>query len=80
MDIVKGSVVKSRAGRDKDEFFVVLDVKDSLAYIANGRDRKVEKPKLKNLKHLAATNAILLLPATNKQLRKMLKEFGNQED
>lgn len=80
MEIITGSVVKSKAGHDKELFFVALEVKDGRALIADGRERRVEKPKLKNLKHLAPTGTVTDLPKTNKQLRKLLNNFGNQED
>ena len=51
MDIVKGSVGRAKAGRDKDSYFVVLDVLDKFALIADGKSRKLEKPKKKNLNH-----------------------------
>lgn len=50
--IVIGDVVKSLSGRDKDGFFLVVDVKDGFAYIVNGKERKVDGLKKKNLKHL----------------------------
>lgn len=80
MDISVGSVVKSKAGRDKEAFFVVLELRQDRALIADGRERKVEKPKLKNLRHLSPTETKVLLPQTNKQLRKLLNNFGTQED
>ena len=45
MDIVKGSVVRATAGRDKDKFFVVLSTDGVYAQIADGKRRKVQKPK-----------------------------------
>ena len=48
----KGDVVKSLKGRDKDCIYVVIYVENGMAYLANGRNRKVENPKKKNAKHL----------------------------
>ena len=47
MNTVKGSIVKAVAGREKNGFFVVLDCDSVFAYIADGKRRKVEKPKKK---------------------------------
>lgn len=47
MNTVKGSIVKAVAGREKNAFFVVLDCDSVFAYIADGKRRKVEKPKKK---------------------------------
>lgn len=56
MDIYPGLIVKAIAGRDKDKYFVVTAVKDSnFCYIADGKRRKVDMPKLKKIKHLEVT-------------------------
>ena len=48
-----GSIALSLAGRDKDRTFVIVGVLDeNYVCIANGRERKIEKPKKKKLKHL----------------------------
>ena len=52
MEICKGSVVTAVAGRDSGKRFLVLDIKDEYAYIADGRTRKSERPKKKKTKHL----------------------------
>lgn len=80
MEIQTGSVVLSLAGHDKGGTFAVIDfADDSHALIADGRRRKVEKPKRKKCKHLQAV-ARLDLPdvgrATNRQIRKALGAFG----
>ena len=49
-----GQVVRSRAGRDKNRFFIVVMIRDEdYVYIADGDLRKIEKSKLKKIKHLA---------------------------
>jgi ribosomal protein L14E/L6E/L27E len=48
----KGDVVKSLKGRDKGCIYVVINVENGMAELANGRNRKVENPKKKNAKHL----------------------------
>ena len=53
MEIVKGCVVKAKAGRDKDGFFVVLDVDGSYAMICDGKRRTLEKPKRKKYKQFS---------------------------
>lgn len=55
MEIKIGSVVRSKAGRDKGNLFLVVDVRDGYAYVADGKLRKTEKPKKKKLKHLQGT-------------------------
>ena len=78
MDIVKGSVVRAKAGRDKDSYFVVLDVLDNFALIADGKSRKLEKPKKKNLNHLEATKTVITQNLeTNRKIKKALSDFNN---
>ena len=79
MEIVKGCVVKAKAGRDKDGFFVVLDVDGSYAMICDGKRRTLEKPKRKKYKHLSATKSVLEIGLlnSNKAIRKALSSFND---
>ena len=53
MDIRKGDVVYSRAGRDQGRYFLVLDeVDEQFVLIADGKLRRLEAPKRKKVKHL----------------------------
>ena len=52
MDIALGDIVESKAGRDKGDIFVVLGREGDFAYIANGRNRKIDNQKKKRQKHL----------------------------
>lgn len=55
-----GSIVLSTAGRDKGRFFVVLEiVDDNYIKIVDGALRKLEKAKLKKLKHVKNQNIVL---------------------
>lgn len=58
MDITVGMLVYSKAGRDKHNLFLVLDIEDKYAYIADGETRKAEKPKKKKLIHLQKMNRV----------------------
>ena len=59
-DIKVGQVVKSKAGRDKDKLFIVLDIVDDFyVSLVDGRLRKLETPKLKNIKHLAIYKSVV---------------------
>jgi ribosomal protein L14E/L6E/L27E len=51
--------VKSKAGRDKDRVFIIIEIIDELyVLIADGDLRKVEKPKKKKIKHLSKYNIV----------------------
>lgn len=80
MKLAKGSVVKAEAGRDSGGFFVVTDVSEGFCSIADGRSRKLDKPKRKNIKHIRTTDSMIELnDITDKKLRNLLKSFGSAE-
>lgn len=80
MNVLQGSVVRSLAGHDKDTYFVTVKTDGSNVYIADGKERKLESPKKKNIKHLLVTQkSIELSEITNKKLRKLLNEFKKSE-
>ena len=45
-------VVQSTAGRDQGEFFYVIHEEAQYLYLANGKDRQLDKPKRKKRKHV----------------------------
>lgn len=47
-----GSIVKSIAGRDKNMLYVVINVENSYVMVANGKTRKINLQKRKNIKHI----------------------------
>ena len=51
-DIIVSDVVVSRAGRDQGEWFYVIDADPVYLFLANGKDRTMEKPKRKKRKHV----------------------------
>ncbi|MBQ8646743.1 MAG: KOW domain-containing RNA-binding protein [Oscillospiraceae bacterium] len=59
MDLVKGQLVRSKAGRDKTRTFAVLALDGQIALLANGTSRPIAKPKRKKLQHLAPTGCVL---------------------
>ena len=50
-DINISDVVTSTAGRDEGKLFYVIDCDEVFLKLANGKDRTLEKPKLKKRKH-----------------------------
>ena len=72
-----GRIVCSKAGRDKDYFMVVVAEDDRFVYVCDGKERPLERPKRKNLKHLNITTQILDEDSykTNKHLRKALAVY-----
>ena len=91
MEVLVGSVVRSLAGHDKGDYFIVLSMNGEYAYVADGKLRKAETPKKKKLKHLQKSGKIAVelkekLDSNecveNFEVRKALAELvrTNQED
>jgi len=81
-----GQVVKSKAGRDKGRYFVIIGIEgDQYLFLADGDLRKMDNAKKKKTKHVAKLNIVLEQVAdkleqgkrvTNVELRKHLKNLG----
>lgn len=84
MEVCIGSIVFSKAGRDKGRSFVVVKKEGDYAYLCDGDMRKSDSPKKKKLKHLAVTNTVCdhigdkikdNKKVTNTEIRRALSEF-----
>ena len=51
-DINISDVVVSTAGRDQGDWFYVIDADPIYLFLANGKDRTLDKPKRKKRKHV----------------------------
>lgn len=80
MEMTLGSIVRSRAGRDKGNYFVVTAIEDNAVLICDGKERPLERPKRKNLKHIAVTTAVLGADdmANNRALRRALRSYSQK--
>lgn len=85
MEVSAGMVVRSIAGRDKGDLFIVISREGDYAYLANGELRKVDRPKKKKLKHLQPSYAVSEFiqnkletagKVTNSEVRKALSEYN----
>ena len=77
MNICKGSLVYSLAGRDKGKLFLVLALENDFVYLADGDTRRVENPKKKKIKHVNKINRVLDIDfdsISDSSLRKALSE------
>lgn len=54
----RGMIVKSLAGHDKTQYFVILSVDSEYVYLADGKLRTVGKPKRKKRKHIQTSKMI----------------------
>ena len=83
-----GRVVESVQGRDKGYFFLVLEAKEGIVIIADGRRHRLENPKKKKTKHLRAKPVLLDLKALRPEggalqdsdLRRALEANGFAEE
>lgn len=87
--IEPGRAVLSKAGRDAGRYFVVLQMDETYAYIADGSLRKVEALKKKKHRHLRSTkelfpNIVEILKngnlPSNAEIRKCLANRPLRED
>ncbi|NLT95727.1 MAG: RNA-binding protein [Clostridia bacterium] len=83
-ELKKGQLVKSRAGRDKDKYYLVLDWDHEFVYVVDGNTRRLQNPKKKNVRHLWYTDKVAGvinsrleegLKITNADIRQALREF-----
>ena len=88
MEVDESSLVVSKAGRDQGQLFYVIDADEQYVYLADGKSRRLEKPKRKKRKHIEQ------IPRTesriaekirngekvlNSELRKELASFGQKQ-
>jgi ribosomal protein L14E/L6E/L27E len=58
-EIKVGQYVSSKAGRDQGQVFIIIKIVDEkFVEITDGDLRRIEKPKLKKIKHLSKINKI----------------------
>lgn len=69
-----GQIVCSKRGRDKGYFLVIVEETENYVSVCDGKERPLERPKSKNVKHISFTSTVLQTDCfrTNKQLRKSL--------
>ena len=54
MTFLRGDVVRSTAGHDKDGLFLVLQAEGDFVWLVDGKRRKLETPKKKRRKHVVS--------------------------
>ena len=81
MEAKIGMIVRSLAGRDKGKFMVIVSTEGGFVYAADGKERKLDSPKKKNLKHVSFTRtAVNTDDLTDKGLRTLLREFNGDAE
>ena len=70
----RGNVVKSSAGRDKGRLHAVMQVSEKSVTVCDGKERPVDRPKSKNIRHVEYVGTSIKEDdtATNRKLKKAL--------
>ena len=82
MELGIGNVVRSEAGRDKYKLMAVVGTDSGMLLLCDGKERKLEKPKRKNVLHIAPTKTVLENSAmlTNRSLKRALAQIEKPAD
>ncbi len=84
----KGSIIRNKAGRDKEGIFIVLRQEEEYLYLADGHSRTIQKPKKKKYKHVQLLNkygcfvideASRDIESENARIRKEIKRIQEME-
>ena len=78
MPLERGRIVRSKAGRDKDSFLVVVGSDGDRICLSDGKERPLERPKNKNIKHLCMTASVIGEDQlkTNKSIKHVLCDYA----
>ncbi len=87
IEFLVGDIVKSLSGHDKNRLFVVTAIdKNGYLVIIDGKYRTMDKPKIKNPKHLIKVGhddeiikKVNSSIATNAEIYKMIKVYLKKE-
>ena len=73
----RGTIICSKAGRDNGKFMIVLGSEKGMILVADGKERPLERPKLKNIKHISLTSHTVSEEQmlTNRSIRHALIDF-----
>lgn len=82
MELKVGGVVISKAGRDKGKLLAVAQIQKGSVSVCDGKERPIERPKLKNIKHIAVTGYEVSEydMAANHRLKRALYLLSNAQD
>lgn len=58
-DIQLGQIVRSAGGRDTGQYYLVFEIGEKSAKLVDGKAKKLNNPKNKNIAHLEATSVII---------------------
>ena len=82
-----GQIVRSKAGRDKDRWMLVVGIDGVYVLLADGDLRKISLPKRKKIKHITKTQTVITSiqkdilsnkKIQNAEIRKILEPWQNK--
>ena len=82
-----GQIVRSKAGRDKDRWMLVVGIDGDYVLLADGDLRKISKKKKKKIKHITKTQTVITSiqkdilsnkKIQNAEIRKILEPWQNK--
>ena len=81
MELRRGMLVKSKAGRDKDCIYVIGDVKNEYVYLADGALRPLSRMKKKNIRHLQPILSVKAGSISDDQeIRHVIREYRRETE
>ena len=79
----KGDLILSKRGKEKNQYFVIMNVDEKFAYIVDGKRLKLTNPKKKNMKHIqkASKNRfpVHLFEVNNDNVNATIRKFIKEE-
>ena len=75
--LARAAVVRSAAGRDKGRLLAVVRAENAAVFVCDGKERPLNRPKRKNIRHVTPTQAALLEDAlaNDRVLRRALRRL-----
>jgi len=77
-----GEIVRANSGREKGKYFVVLSCDDRFLYLCDGKSRKFDSPKKKNMHHVSPAGAdgetvmtSITSGSSDKAIRRCISDF-----
>ena len=74
-----GYLARSIAGHDKGNLYIIIEETDQYLFLANGKERTLEKPKRKNRKHVALIK-IKNPINSNEAIKHSIREYRRNAD
>lgn len=80
-EVKTGMLAKSKAGHDKGQVYVIIDIDDAYVYLADGRIRTLGKLKKKKKKHIQPIlRAYDLTAVDDADIKRILKNFNKEKE